>query len=551
MEQLQGMDASFVAFDRPHAPMHIGSVVIYNPETAPGGFVRFKDILSFIEGRMALSKTMRQRLVTVPFSIDYPYWVEDPNFDLEYHVRHVALPKPGDWRQLCIQAARTFSRPLDMTRPPWEFLIVEGLDNVDGAPKGSFAMITKVHHCAIDGMSGIDLMHVLHTPTPTTAPPNEPDLWKPDRMPSQAGLFARGYVRGFTLPLRQAAATAKALPGAARVAKGLVSGDFDLEGMMSTPKTRFNKSITASRVVEARTFPLAGIKAIRKLSEGCKVNDVMLAIIGGALNRYLTHHNELPKTTMTAMAPISVRAEGEKNTMGNQVSAMVVPLGSHIAGGLARLDYIHKQTLKSKAMTNAMGARQMTEISKSSPNLFMALGARLYSQLGLANRIKPVFNTIVTNVPGPPVPIYSSGARMENLFGMLCLMDGLGLGHVVQSYVDKSTIMITACREMMPDPEFYAECLQASYDELAKAAGYSEAAPVAEVAKDMEPKATPKPRAKAKAKAPAKAKPAAKATARKANPARKTTKKPAATRKKTTTSSTKSKAGGTSGAKKR
>ena len=530
MEQLQGMDASFVALDRSHAPLHIGSVIIYNPETAPGGFVRFKDILSFIEGRLMLSKSMRQRLVTVPFSIDYPYWVEDPDFDLEYHVRHVALPKPGDWRQLCIQAARTFSRPLDMTRPPWEFLVVEGLDNVEGVPEGSYAMITKMHHAAIDGMSGIDLMHVLHAPTPSTAPPNEPDLWKPEKLPSQASLFARGYVRSFTLPVRQAAATAKALPGAARVAKGLVTGDFDLEGLLSTPKTRFNKSISASRVIEARTFPLAGIKAIRKLSDGCKVNDVMLTIIGGALNRYLTHHNELPKTTMTAMAPISVRSEGEKNTMGNQVSAMIVPLGSHIAGGVARLDYIYEQTMKSKAMTNAMGARQMTEISKTSPNLFMALGARLYSQLGIANRIKPVFNTIVTNVPGPPVHIYSSGARMENLYGMLCLMDGLGLGHVVQSYVDKSTIMITACREMMPDPEFYSECLQASYDELAEAAGYVEAAPEVETSAPA-----PKPKPKRKTAAATKKPAAKKATAAKKTPAKSTrTAKKAPAKRKTT-----------------
>lgn len=528
MEQLQGMDASFLALDRPHAPLHIGSLIIYDPKTAPGGFVRFKDILNFINGRLMLSKTMRQRLVTVPFSIDYPYWVEDPNFDLEYHVRHVALPKPGDWRQLCIQAARTFSRPLDMSRPPWEILVVEGLDNVDGAPSGSYAMITKIHHAAIDGMSGIDLMHALHAPTASTAPPNEPDLWKPERLPSQASLFARGYVRGFTLPVRQAAATAKALPGVARVAKGLVAGDFDVDGLLSTPKTRFNKAISPMRVVEARTFPLAGIKAIRKLTDGCKVNDVMLAIIGGALNRYLTHHNELPKTTMTAMAPISVRSEDEKNTMGNQVSAMVVPLGSHISGGQARLEYVFEQTVKSKAMTNAMGARQMTEISKNSPNLFMGLAARLYSQLGIANRVKPVFNTIVTNVPGPPVHIYSSGARMENLFGMLCLMDGLGLGHVVQSYVDKSTIMITACREMMPDPEFYSECLQASYDELAGAAGYVEAAP--EVAA---PAAKPKPKRKTAA---ATKKPAAKkATAAKTTPAKatRTTKKPPAKRKTT------------------
>ena len=151
MRQLQGMDASFVALETRNSPMHIGSILIYDPATAPGGFVRFKDILRFYESRMQLSKTMRQRLVRVPFDLDYPYWVEDKAFDLEYHVRHLALPKPGDWRQLCIQAARIFARPLDLTRPPWEFTVIEGLDNVPGIAPGSFAIVTKVHHSAIDG----------------------------------------------------------------------------------------------------------------------------------------------------------------------------------------------------------------------------------------------------------------------------------------------------------------------------------------------------------------------------------------------------------------
>ena len=138
------MDASFVALETRNSPMHIGSILIYNPETAPGGFVRFKDILAFFESRKQLSKTIRQRLVRVPFDLDYPYWIEDKEFDLEYHVRHVALPRPGDWRQLCIQAARVFSRPLDLTRPPWEFTVIEGLDNIPGVTPGSFAMVTKV-----------------------------------------------------------------------------------------------------------------------------------------------------------------------------------------------------------------------------------------------------------------------------------------------------------------------------------------------------------------------------------------------------------------------
>lgn len=494
MQQLQGLDASFVALEQPNAPMHIGSILIYDPSTAPGGFVRFKDILNFFENRMQLSRTMRQRLVKVPFSIDYPYWIEDPDFDLEYHVRHVALPKPGDRRQLCIQAARIFSRPLDLTRPPWEFTVVEGLDNIDGVPPGSYAMITKVHHAAIDGMSGVDLMQAMHTLTPDVTPPTKPDLWQPDRMPNPVWLFAKGYARGWINPVRQLGVAAQAVPGVLRTVKGLIKREFDLESALNTPKTRFNGKVSPNRVVEGRTYPLAHIKAMRALSPECKVNDVLLSIIGGGLHRYLKQKAELPETSMTAMAPISVRAEDEKNTMGNQVAAMLVPLGTHISDDAERLRYVHSQTLKSKAMTNAMGSRQMAEASKVSPALFMALGARLYTELGVANVMKPVINTVVTNVPGPPVHLYSNGARLISMHGLICLLDGMTLGHVVQSYVDQATIGFTACRKAMPDPEFYAQCLQESYEATAKAAGIVIRAPKA--AAPAKPKAKPKTKAK-------------------------------------------------------
>lgn len=464
MKQMQGLDAAFVAFEQPNAPIHIGSIAIYDPSTAPGGFVRFKDILTFIRGRLHLAKTMRQRMVKVPFGIDYPYWIEDPNFDLEYHVRHAALPKPGDWRQLCILTARTFARPLDLTRPPWELLVVEGLDNVEGAPKGSYAILSKVHHAAIDGVSGVDLMKALHAVTPQVDEIPDPDPWKPERMPSQLGMFARGYVRGFTNPLRQAQLAIQSAPGVYKIAKGAIKGDFDLASTLSTPRTRFNGKVSPHRVVDGRSFSLADVKKIRVLSEGATVNDVMLSIVGGAMRAYLLDKKELPDETLAAMAPISVRAENERNSMGNQVSAMRAPLGTHIEDPIERIAFVRRETQKSKAMTNAMGARQMAELSKLSPALYMGVGARLYSQFGLANRIKPIFNTVVTNVPGPPVPIYSAGARLVNIFGNLCLLDGVALGHVVQSYVDKITVTATACRDAMPDPAFYAECLQASFD---------------------------------------------------------------------------------------
>ncbi|WP_284124787.1 WS/DGAT/MGAT family O-acyltransferase [Parerythrobacter aestuarii] len=505
MRQLQGMDASFVALESPTSPMHIGSILIYNPETAPGGFVRFKDILSFFESRMQLSKTIRQRMVRVPFDLDYPYWIEDPDFDLEYHVRHIALPKPGDWRQLCIQAARIFARPLDLNKPPWEFTVVEGLDNIPGVAPGSFAMVTKVHHAAIDGMSGIDLMEAMHTLDPNQPPPNAPDEWKPERVPGPAELLGKAYIGALANPVKQIEVAAKAAPGLANAIKGLLTQEFKLSSDMVAPRTRFNRKVSAHRVVEGRSVPLADIKAIRALDPGCKVNDVFLTIVGGALNKYLTAKSDLPKATMTAMAPISVRSSDERGDMGNQVAAMIAPLGTHIADPVERLKYVHSKTVNSKAMTDAMGARNMTEMSKVSPALWMSLGAQLYTRLGLANRgVGPPFSTVVTNVPGPPIPIYSTGARLESMMGLLCLNDGLGLGHVVQSYCDEATISFTACRELLPDPEFYIQCIEDSFNELrdaARALGETPAKAPAKPAPAKKPAAKKPPAKKASTKA--------------------------------------------------
>ncbi len=555
LRQLQGMDSSFVAMESPNSPMHIGSVLIYNPETAPGGFVRFKDILQFFESRLQMSKTMRQRLVRVPFDLDYPYWVEDPNFDLEYHVRHVALPKPGDWRQLCIQAARIHARPLDLSRPPWEFTVVEGLDNIPGYPPGCFAYVTKVHHAAIDGLSGIDLMEATHTVEPHTPPPNRPDEWKPEKIPGPAELLGKSYLNALLNPVKQAQVAAQSLPGIASAVKGLIARDFKLTSEWVPPRTRFNRTISPHRVVEGRTFDLKEFKSIRALLPEAKVNDVAIAVIGGALHKYLTAKDDLPKSTMTAMAPISVRSEGEKGDMGNQVSAMVAPLGTHIADPKERLDYVHSQTKNSKAMTNAIGARTMTEVSKVNPALYMALGAQLFSRVSLAHRVMP-FNTVVTNVPGPPIHIYSSGARMESMaLSLICLTDGLGLAHVVQSYVDEAYISFTACRDIMPDPEFYSQCLQDSFDELLAAAklvnaeaapakpapkAAAKAAPKASAAGTKKPAASKSRKPAAKTAAKTTTRPRAATTAKKAAP-RKAAAKPAKRKPRATTKKIESK----------
>lgn len=469
MQQLSGQDASFVYFETPNTPMQIGSLAIYDPSTAPGGFVRFKDILAHIEARLNSARAFRQRLVRVPGDLDHPYWVEDADFDIEFHVRHIALPAPGDWRQLCIQAARIHARPMDMAKPLWEFTVIEGLDNIPGLPKGCFAVLSKVHHAAIDGMSGVDMTSAIHTLEPN-APPPPADDWKAETKPGAPELLFRSYINNLRQPFRFAQAMTATIPGLAKLTAGVGKGELSTANLRPPPRTRFNGKVGPHRVIEGRTFSLADVKAIRAAVPGPTVNDVMLATVGGALRMYLESKGELPNESMTAMAPISVRAEGEKGALGNLVSAMVVPLGTQIADSLERLRYVHDEAVASKALTNAVGARTLTEYSQFLPSALAGLGARLYTRLGLANRMTPVFNCVVTNVPGPRQPIYMAGAKLVSQIGTGPIFDGMGIIHPVYSYGDAIAISFTSDREMIPDPSFYADCLQASFDALKAAA---------------------------------------------------------------------------------
>ena len=470
MQQLSGQDAAFVYLETPTTPMHIGSVGIYDPSTAPGGFVRFKDILAFIESRLGGARSFRQRLVRVPFDLDHPYWIEDPGFDIEYHVRHIALPAPGDWRQLCIQVARLHSRPMDLTKPLWEFVIVEGLDNIPGLPKGSFALVAKVHHAAIDGMSGVEMSSAIHDLTPDKANKYDDADWKPEAKPGIGELLISGYFNTLRQPMRYMETVARTVPGLTRLANEIRKGDVSIAGARTPPKTRFNAPVSSHRVFDAASFPLADVRAIKNAVPGATVNDAILAIIGGGLRRYLIDKSELPDTNLTAMAPISVRHEGEKEALGNLVAAMVVSLGTHIADPLERLAHIHTDAVNSKGMTNAVGARTLSDYSQLIPSGLAGLGARLYTKLGAANAHAPVFNVVATNVPGSRVPLYFAGAKMVKMFGLGPIFDSMGLINTIYSYVDEIAISFTCDRDMMPDPDAYAAALRASFEALRDAA---------------------------------------------------------------------------------
>ena len=340
MEQLSGMDSSFLYFEMRNAPTHIGSFAIYDQSTAPGGRVTFKGILANVERRLHMARCFRQKLVKVPLDLDHPYWIEDPDFDLEFHVRHIALPHPGDWRQLCIQAARIHARGLDLARPLWEMYVIEGLDNVEGVPPGGFAVLTKIHHAAIDGVSGAELAGAIHDLSPQAEPPAPENRWVPERQPGMVELSARTAVNNLRYPFRFARVISRNAPALVNMFRG--SPEDEVENSGAVPRTRFNGTISPHRVVEGRLFSLQDIRDIRKRVPGATVNDVILTVCSGSMRKYLAFHKELPEESLVAIAPISVRTGTEEGTAGNKISAMSVTLYSDEIDPLDRLRKVYR-----------------------------------------------------------------------------------------------------------------------------------------------------------------------------------------------------------------
>ncbi|MCR9279741.1 MAG: wax ester/triacylglycerol synthase family O-acyltransferase [Pseudomonadaceae bacterium] len=476
LTQLSPQDASFVFLESPTTPMHIGSLAIYDPSTADGGELTEESFTRLFEERMHQNPFGRQKLVRVPLDADYPYWIEDANFDIEYHIRRWALPKPADTEQLYKVAARLFARPLDMTKPLWEVYLIEGLDHVEGVPKGSIAILTKTHHAAVDGTSGMHLVELMHDLTPKPAAATRPaEPWHPDRQPSDMELMVRTAIRNLQQPFRFAEVWAGQAHSAIRKPSSLVGAQglrgVELPKLQPAPKTRFNRDLSAQRSIGSTTFDLDDLRTVRGVVDGATVNDAVLAICGGGLRRYLESKKELPGSSLVAMAPVSTRSKGDDATSGNQVSAMFVPVGTDISDPVARLLAIRESTSGQKAGSTGVAARAMTDYAQFVPAFTAALASRLQSSLA-AQMPSPPFNVSISNVPGPQVPLYAVGARMINSIGYGGIVNGMGLIMPVTSYCGQLTIAFTSCREMLPDPEFFALCLEESFDELCAAAGY-------------------------------------------------------------------------------
>ncbi|MEM1112361.1 MAG: wax ester/triacylglycerol synthase family O-acyltransferase [Pseudomonadota bacterium] len=470
MEQLSGQDALFLHAELDGMPMHIGGVSIYDQSSAESGKVRFKQILSMLDSRLHESPIFRRKLQFVPMNLGRPYWVEDPDFDLEYHVRHIALPKPGDWRQLCILAARLHSQPLRRDKPLWEMYIIEGLNNVEGLPPNCFALLLKVHHCAMDGATGAQFMNIMHDLTPEMRDPGKAPPWIVERV-STPRMLAKAYIDAWKKPGEVVDMFREAIPAVKRIREGRRAQDFyELE---ERQKTRFQGKISRHRVVEGRNFDFEVVRAIKNTQPGATINDTMLSIVAGGLRRYLDSKGELPDGQLVTGCPIDVRSPEERMAGGNMVGFMNVGLRTDIADPLDRLAAIHEESVSAKAYAEALGPRIVLDLTDVMPGNVISLAIRAASSTGLTEA-NPTMNTVVSNVPGAPFQLYLCGAELINSFSLGPLMPGCGLFHVVYSAVQNKkgsiTLSFTACRDQMPDPAFYAECLQESFDEIRSAA---------------------------------------------------------------------------------
>jgi WS/DGAT/MGAT family acyltransferase len=464
MRQLTSLDAQFLALETPRQTGHVAGMAILDPSTTPRGALTLDDIQDLITERLPLLPPLRWRLVEVPFGLDYPYWLDDPDFDLDFHVRELALPPPGTDAKLAEQVARIVGRPLDRARPLWELYLIHGLES------GAVAMLTKIHHSLVDGMSGAEIMSVLFDLDPEGREPPSPAGLGADSEPGELGMLARGLLGLPRYPLRMLGSLRStlpnldetqfsAIPGAASVARladrarrAVGGGDGALleRTNLRAPRTTFNGRISPHRRFAFGQIPLDEVKAVKD-RHGCTVNDVVVSICAGAVRRWLIEHHELPPDPLVAQIPVSVRGSEDAGTFGNRIMLMSAPLFTDESDPAERLRRTHEALLVMKERHRALPAELLQDAAHFIPPAVFARAARTTFAISTSGRGRPVWNLVVSNVPGPQFPIYCAGARLVANYPVSVITDGMGLNITVMSYCGHMDFGIVADRDQMPD----------------------------------------------------------------------------------------------------
>ncbi|MEH6389727.1 MAG: wax ester/triacylglycerol synthase family O-acyltransferase [Pseudomonas profundi] len=462
MKQLTPMDSHFFYFETPNQPMMIGSLWLCDQSSAPGGLVRHKDILQYVSDRLNTTSYFRRRLEQAPFQLDDPYWLQDENFDLEYHVRHVGLPQPGDWRQLCIFTARTMSRSVDMERAPWEIYIIEGVNNVEGVPEGSFAVLIRFHHAYVDGKSSFELSTAMMESTAAHEYGRRDRVEIAERAPTRLEMWARTTPRMLSQSYRSFKASLLFGRKSAELAWRL--RDEEHLEKLRAPMSIFNAAVTPHRSYGGYAWSIPELKRMRMLHQGASLNDVIIAIIAGGMRRYMQMHTCLPeKASLVSMCPVSIRPEEARHDGGNLVSAMYIPIGTDIEDPLERLAAIRERTRKGIPLAKEVLCDLSNAAGEMIPPYVRALAGWVENKTRIASKV-PLFNTVITNVPGLPgmEPKYFAGATISSVFPLVPVSDGMAISHGITGIYGSLNVGVLADRKVVPDMDNYIACIDAS-----------------------------------------------------------------------------------------
>lgn len=451
-ERLSAQDSTFLYAESPVAHMHVGSLVIFEDS----GFTE-EDFLAHIGKRMELVPRFRKKLAFVPGEQGRPVWVDDPHFDLRFHVRWTGLPRPGTMEQAKRLMGRVMSVPLDRSRPLWELWVFD-------LPDGRKGLVQKTHHCLIDGLSGIDLGSVLLDLEPHPAPTPEPPPWKPETPPSGFELFVDAWAERLSHPGALLNVVQQALSGEKRpeedsgrpskdVAKGIMS--FGKIFTERAPDTSLNVPIGAHRRFDVVRADLERVKALKN-KYACKVNDVVLAVVAGGLREILTARGDpVDELTLRALVPVSVRDPSQRMTWGNRVSGMVVELPVREADPVARLQWVREHVAGKKESQQAVGAEFWLKVGEYTPPTVLAMASR-------AVAFQRMVNLTVTNVPGPQFPLYLLGGRMLEAFPFVPLVGTMAVGVAILSYMGQLCFGVTGDYDAVPDLDRFASGIESS-----------------------------------------------------------------------------------------
>lgn len=446
--RLSGLDTLFVLGETASMPMHTLGTMIIDPATLPSGRFDHAHVCDTLKRRLHLIPPWRQRLVEVPLSLGNPILADDPDFRVEEHVHRAALPSPGSLRELADFVADVASWPLDRSRPLWEMWLVEGLED------DHLALVVKLHHCLNDGASGASQMGNLLDLEPDAVPPEPERPWAPEALPSKLSLLGDTLRPSLPSPLGFARLLYDTGRGFYRrnqaqreIAREAGAPAWSREG---APQTRFSGAITPRRTVAFGSAPLDAVKSIKN-AFGVTVNDAVLAACALSLRRYLEAQGDLPAEPLVCMVPVSVKSDEEKREFSNKVSVMSVRLPTHLEDPGEVIDAVHAETRAAKRVFEAVEADVTEGWSERLPPLLVKLGTLLFSELDLADWIHTPMNCVISNMPGPPMPLYWGGAQVLATYPMGPVGEGVGLNITVLSNMGRLDFGVMACRDTVPD----------------------------------------------------------------------------------------------------